>query len=94
MDTRIDYQNMLRKYVEDNLSLPVTVTHKRVIHKFLRKLDDSNLYPIYGRFNATNRAINRYNRECRKYNMELCDSVYSYVITIQTIISDIVNGAI
>jgi len=87
----INYQAILDNYVKDNLSVPLTVGNKRVVNKLLRKLDDSHLYPISGRYNATNRAINHYNYECNKYGMEICDCVYSYVATLEQMISDYVN---
>jgi len=91
MATRTDYQAILDQYVKDNSSNPLTLSSKRVINKLLRKVDDSHLYPILGKFNATTRAINRYNRLSRYYGMELADCTYSYVESINSMISQIVN---
>jgi hypothetical protein len=61
----------------------------RIIHKVMMRIDDSNLWPISGRFNATNRAINRlrYNRHEGAY-----DCPYSYWKSLEAEISAIVNG--
>lgn len=37
----------------------MTLSEKRKINKKFRAADESHLYPINGRFNATNRAIRR-----------------------------------
>jgi len=92
---KIEYQELrvkLDKYVNDYFVEYPTRKHRTAINKLLRAMDDSNLWPIHNKFNATNRAINRYNRLCVQYGCEIADSVYSYSETVQSIISEIVNN--
>lgn len=60
----------------------------RAINKLFREQDTSHLWPISGRFNATDRAINR----ARKYR-QLSYKVYGleYAYLIDYLISEIVN---
>jgi len=60
----------------------------KAINKAFRKADESHLYPIRGRFNATERAI----RKARKYQQE-SGAVYGleYSLLLDSIISEIVN---
>ena len=51
--------------------------------------DDSGLWPICGNFNATKRAINRV-RRLEREGLVL-DDLLAYALTIEQIISDIVN---
>ncbi len=51
--------------------------------------DDSELWPICGKFNATKRAINRV-RRLEREGLEL-DDLLAYALAIEQIISDIVN---
>jgi len=61
----------------------------RQINAYFRKNDDSHLYPIFGRFNATERAIHRIRNRRRE---GLCiDSGYEYYLTLDNEISEIVN---
>lgn len=61
----------------------------RKVNKAMRSLDESHLYPIRGRFNATDRAIRRY----REYhNANGYGGVYEYVLGIDGEISRIVNS--
>lgn len=61
----------------------------RQINAYFRKNDDSHLYPIFGRFNATERAIRRIRNRRRE---GLCiDSGYEYYLTLENEISEIVN---
>lgn len=61
----------------------------RQINAYFRKNDDSHLFPIFGRFNATERAIRRIRKRRRE---GLC--VYpglEYYLTLEREISEIVN---
>ena len=60
----------------------------RQINAYLRKNDDSHLWPICGRFNATERAIRRVRR------MGLAGrGGLEYYLTVEHEISEIVNAA-
>jgi len=63
----------------------------RAINALFRKQDESNLWPISGKFNATNRAIRRANQFQREsgdvYGLE-----YAYLV--DSILSEIVNSAV
>ena len=60
----------------------------RQINAYFRKNDDSHLWPICGRFNATERAIRRVRR------MGLAGyGGLEYYLTVEREISDIVNAA-
>jgi hypothetical protein len=61
----------------------------RQINAFFRKNDESRLYPVLGRFNATERAIRRI-RRYRRMGMEV-NSGYEYYLTLEKEISEIVN---
>jgi hypothetical protein len=61
----------------------------RQINAFFRKNDESRLYPVLGRFNATERAIRRI-RRYRRMGMEV-NSGYEYYLTLENEISEIVN---
>lgn len=63
----------------------------RQINAYFRKHDDSHLWPICGRFNATERAIRRIRRYCRD-GMEVCSGL-EYYLTLEREISEIVNNA-
>lgn len=63
----------------------------RQINAFFRKHDDSHLWPICGRFNATERAIRRI-RRYRRDGMEVCSGL-EYYLTLEREISEIVNAA-
>ena len=69
----------------------LTLKDIRRINKEFRLKDDSHLYPINGRFNATERAI----RRLRKYQRQglVIDSAYSYEASLEGEISNIVNKA-
>ena len=61
----------------------------RQINAHFRKNDDSHLWPIRGRFNATERAIRRIRNRRRE---GLCvNSGYEYYLTLENEISEIVN---
>jgi len=57
------------------------------INKLFRDQDESHLWPINGKFNATERAI----RNARKHRGHGCDGL-AYAMTLDTWISNIVNG--
>jgi hypothetical protein len=61
----------------------------RQINAYFRQNDDSNKWPICGRFNATERAI----RKLRKKRAEGLDlnSGLEYYLSLEREISDIVN---
>ena len=61
---------------------------KRQINKYFRQNDDSQKWPICGKFNATNRAI----RRIRKNFSEL--QGLEYALTLESEISRIVNSII
>jgi len=57
----------------------------RAINKLFRKQDESRLYPINGRFNATERAIRQMRKfDCPVYGLEYC-------LGLDGLISEIVN---
>ena len=61
----------------------------RKINAFFRRNDESHLYPVWGRFNVTERAIRRI-RRYRRMGMEV-NSGYEYYLTLEREISEIVN---
>lgn len=61
----------------------------RQINAHFRKNDDSHLWPIRGRFNATERAIRRI-RKRRREGLD-CNSGYEYYLTLENEITEIVN---
>lgn len=63
----------------------------RQINAYFRKHDDSHLWPICGRFNATERAIRRI-RRLRRDGMEVSSGL-EYYMTLEREISEIVNAA-
>lgn len=63
----------------------------RQINAYFRKHDDSHLWPICGRFNATERAIRRI-RRYRRDGMEVCSGL-EYYLSLEREISQIVNAA-
>ena len=66
--------------------------NRAAINKLFREQDESNLFPIRGRFSATNRAI----KQAQKFNRDSgCDCAgLEYALLLDQLISDIVNGAI
>jgi hypothetical protein len=65
------------------------LAERRAINKLYRAQDESHLWPILGRFNVTERAIqrvNKYERDAGAVNgLEYC-----YML--ESIVSEIVNG--
>lgn len=62
----------------------------RKINKIMRKRDDSHLWPINGRYNATDRAIRWYNRVYFEANGPC--SALEYCLGLEQIISNYVNN--
>ena len=62
---------------------------KRAINKEFRKRDDSNLWPINGRFSATERAIRRLRRFQAESGLPIDGQ--EYVLALEAEISRIVN---
>lgn len=62
----------------------------REINKYFRDLDDSEKWPICGRFNATERAIQRI-RRARRAGLELAPGL-EYFCALEREISEIVNN--
>lgn len=63
---------------------------RRAINKMFRNNDESHLWPINGKFNATERAIRRVNR-MERHNGALYG--YEYAMAIDGEISRIINSA-
>lgn len=63
----------------------------RQINAYFRKNDDSHLWPICGRFNATERAIRRV-RRLRRQGLEVHPEL-EYYLTLDRELSEIVNAA-
>lgn len=61
----------------------------RQINAYFRKNDDSHLWPIRGRFNATERAIRRIRRR-RREGLEVHPGL-EYYLTLEREITEIVN---
>ena len=62
----------------------------RQINAYFRSLDDSNQFPIFGRFNATERAI-RNLRAVHKQGLVI-NSGLEYYLALEGEISEIVNN--
>lgn len=67
----------------------LTLKEIRKANKELRLKDDSHLWPICGRFNATEKAIRQFRRRGYEAN-----SVYEYKEVINNLISIIVNSEV
>lgn len=68
---------------------PASLRSRTIINKVMRRIDESNLWPICGAYNATNRAIRRlrkWERDGREF-----DSAMSYWLALDNEISNIVN---
>jgi hypothetical protein len=63
----------------------------RQINAYFRENDESHLWPICGRFNATERAIRRI-RRLRQQGLCVYPGL-EYYLTLEREISDIVNAA-
>lgn len=62
----------------------------RQINALFRRHDDSHLWPICGRFNATDRAVRRLQR-CRRAGLDLSSGL-AYYLALEREISEIVNN--
>jgi len=59
------------------------IANIRAINRLYRAQDDSNLYPINGRFNVTERAIRRIRRQgMALYGLEYCYALEGELSTI------------
>lgn len=65
------------------------IANIRAINKLYRQQDESNLYPINGRFNATERAI-RQAREFQRQTGAIYGLEYCYLL--DQLLSNIVNN--
>ena len=66
--------------------------NRAVINRFFRRQDESHLWPICNRFNATERAIRRLQRLQRD---GLCvEDGLEYALALDAELSSIVNGAV
>lgn len=65
---------------------------KRAINKHFRTTDESKLWPICGKFNATERAI----RRVRRFQAQTGTSIegLEYWLALESELSNIINGAI
>jgi len=61
------------------------------VNRIFRNADESHLYPVHGRFNATERAIRRL-RRLRRDGLCLNDG-YEYALALDTEIASIVNDS-
>jgi len=59
------------------------------VNRLFMAQDDSNLWPVSGRFNVTRRAINRI-RRLEREGLVL-DDLLAYALTVEQAIGDIVN---
>lgn len=64
--------------------------NRKQINAYFRKNDESNKWPICGKFNATERAINRVRRFEKRYGEKL--QGMEYYLAIENQITDIVNN--
>lgn len=62
------------------------------INRLYRAQDESHLYPIRNRFDATERAIRRARRLMAEYGAP-CEGL-EYALAVDAALSDIVNGAV
>ena len=66
--------------------------NRKDVDKLFIAQDDSNLWPVCGKFNVTKRAINRVKR-LEHEGLEL-DDLLSYALTLENIMSEIVNNEV
>ena len=83
---------MLTPYqIAEIAEIYVGSANRAIINKLFRKQDESHLYPINNRFNATDRAIRRLQQAQRD---GLCiDDGLEYALALDAEISEIVNAA-
>ena len=68
------------------------IANTRAINRIYRQHDQSHLWPICGRFNATERAIRRTRREFAACS-EPCVGL-AYCLALDSALSDIVNNEV
>ena len=87
---RNDQNCRIGKRKEWNIMTPYEL--KRAINKHFRTTDESNLWPICGKFNATKRAI----RRVRRFQAQTGTPIegLEYWLALESELSNIVNGAI
>jgi len=66
-----------------------SINNIKAINRLFREQDESHLYPINGKFNATDRAI-RKARKIANANGKVYG--YEYAMLLDSLISEIVNG--
>lgn len=66
--------------------------NRAAINRAFRAADDSLLWPIYGRFNATERAIRAVQRFMRDAGVDLSGLEYAYAVEAE--LSRIVNAEV
>ena len=85
---RYPEQNKTKSNMEHLTNEQIADMSRREINAYFRKIDDSNLWPICGRFNATERAIRRVRKFKREYG-GLSNS--EYYLSVEREITNIVN---
>lgn len=80
-----------KKSIREMSESEINELTKRQINALLRKEDDSHIWPICGRFNATERAIRKLKR-LEKEGLEVNKGL-EYYLTLNDIISQIINKA-
>jgi hypothetical protein len=71
---------------EDWIDVPMNLSNMRKVNRAMRLLDQSDMWPIQWRFNATDRAINRVRRQGWDTSMQ------EYILAVDAEISHIVNS--
>jgi hypothetical protein len=69
-----------------------TLSELKTANQYLRGVDQSNLWPINGRYNVTNRAI-RHVQVAIRHGLVI-DSIEDYVAIVEEEISIIVNSEV
>jgi len=72
-----------------DLNSDINNSSLKLINRIFRENDESHFYPIYGAFNATDKAIRWYSRVYFKANGPC--SNYEYILGLENKISEIVN---
>lgn len=70
----------------------LTLKSVKAINAYFRRKDESNLWPIRGRFNVTERAIRRIRRDCGGSPIGYFDDRWAYARALEATISEIVNN--
>lgn len=66
--------------------------NRAAINRAFRAADESHLWPVRGRFNATERAINNVQRFMRESGEDLAGLAYALALDAE--LSRVVNGAL